>query len=128
MHQLTKDPSQILHPAHDTPSSPQRTMSPPELTRYLDYSSEMLSLTAKVAAFYAQGSIDTQVVDAVNDLERLTTNLSQKIWQKITIVQTSPVTTAMAPSPTSPVAGGHGGDALSAAPPAPLAKVLMAKS
>ncbi len=29
------------------------------------------------------------VVDAVNDLERLTTNLSQKIWQKITLISES---------------------------------------
>ena len=28
------------------------------------------------------------VVDAVGDIERLTTNLSQKIWQKITLVET----------------------------------------
>jgi len=88
MHQLTKDPSQLLHPAPPTASSPARTMSASELTRYLDYCSEMLSLTAKVAALYAQSSTDTEVIEAVNDLERLTANLSQKIWQKITLVQT----------------------------------------
>jgi hypothetical protein len=27
------------------------------------------------------------VIDAINELERLTTNLSQKIWQKINIVE-----------------------------------------
>ena len=32
------------------PSSPKRLLSPFELTRYLDYCSEMLSLAAKVAA------------------------------------------------------------------------------
>ena len=50
MHQLTKDPSPLMAGANDTAVSPKRTMSGFELTRYLDYCSEMLSLTAKVAA------------------------------------------------------------------------------
>ena len=62
-------------------------MTPFELTRYLDYCSEMLSLTAKLAALYAQSSSDAVVIDAVSDLTTLTTNLSSKIWQKITLVQ-----------------------------------------
>ena len=40
-------------------------MTPFELTRYLDYCSEMLSLTAKIAALYAQSSSDAVVIDAV---------------------------------------------------------------
>ena len=87
MHQLTKDPSPLMTGASNTAASPKRSMSGFELTRYLDYCSEMLSLTAKVAALYAQSSTDPAVIEAVNDLERLTTNLSQKIWQKITIVE-----------------------------------------
>ena len=35
-----------------------------------------------------QISNDPAVIDAVGDIERLTTNLSQKIWQKITLVET----------------------------------------
>ena len=104
MHQLTKDPSTAV----PTPSSPRRWLSPPDLVRYLDYCSEMLSLTAKVAALYGQHSSDGTVLDAVTDIERLTTNLSSKIWQKITIVQSMvaatpttsvPVTVARAPAP-----------------------------
>jgi len=57
-----------------------------ELTRYLNYCSEMLSLTNKLAAVYAQHLPDSVVIDAVNDIETLTTNLSGKIWQKITII------------------------------------------
>ena len=87
MHQLTKDPSGVLHPGADTASSPKRITSGPELVRYLDYCSEMLSLASKVAALYAQSATDPQVIDAVNELERLTTSLSQKIWQKINIVE-----------------------------------------
>ena len=106
MHQLTKDPGTNPTVTPPTPSSPERRLSPPELIRYLDYCSEMLSLTAKVAALYAQHSADATVIEAVNDLERLTTNLSSKIWQKITIVQamlTAPPATAMpVTAPTDP--------------------------
>ena len=83
IHQLTKDPEQILSKMEDTVSSPKRTMSSFELRRYLDYCSEMLSLVGKVAAFYAQGFQDPVVLSSVNDVENLTTGLSRKIWQKI---------------------------------------------
>jgi hypothetical protein len=86
MHQLTKDPASVLGGGAPTPSSPKRTMSRFELIRYLDYCSEMLSLTNKLAALYPQNLPDPVVIDAVNDIEQLTTNLSSKIWQKITIL------------------------------------------
>ena len=54
-----------------------------ELFRYLDYCSEMLSLTGKVAGLYAQSSRDAVVLSSVNELETLATGLSRKIWQKI---------------------------------------------
>ena len=86
MHQLTKDPTTLL--AKDrTASSPADAMSPFELVRYLDYCSEMLSLVAKVAALYAQDMRDPVVIETVSDLESMTTNLSRKIWQKISIVE-----------------------------------------
>lgn len=87
MHQLTKDPGGVLHPGGNTASSPKRITNASDLVRYLDYCSEMLSLSSKVAALYAQSATDPQVIDAVNELERLTTNLSQKIWQKINIIE-----------------------------------------
>jgi len=87
MHQLTKDPSALGGEASATESSPKRTFTPFQLTRYLDYCSEMLSLTAKLAALYAQSSKDAVVVDAASDIGQITTNLSSKIWQKITLVQ-----------------------------------------
>jgi len=88
MHQLTKDPSTILGGGAPTASSPKRTMSRFELTRYLNYCSEMLSLTSKLVALYAQHLPDPVIIDAVNDIEELTTNLCNKIWQKITILDT----------------------------------------
>lgn len=86
MHQLTKDPSVLLGGAKPTASSPKRTMSRVELERYLDYCSEMLSLTGKLAALYTQSVQDQVVVDMANELEELSTNLSRKIWQKIMIL------------------------------------------
>lgn len=86
MHQLTKDPERALGIGQDTASSPKRQMTPIALARYLDYCSEMLSLAGKIAAVYAQDLDDPVVVDAVNDIEDLTTGLSRKIWQKISIL------------------------------------------
>lgn len=86
MHQLTKDPGRLLRNVILTDSSPRDTMSAYELMRYLDYCSEMLSLTGKLAALYAQNFRDAVVLSAVNELENLTTGLSRKIWQKIMIL------------------------------------------
>ena len=86
LHQLTKDPERALHAGPDTASSPDRPLSPFLLTRYLDYCTEVLSLIGKVAALYAQSFPDPQAVDAVDDIEDLTTGLSRKIWQKIMIL------------------------------------------
>lgn len=85
MHQLTKDPSMLGHIR--TRSSPDRVLTPFQLIRYLDYCSEMLSLTAKCAALYAQKLSDPVVIDTVGAIELLTSDLSNKIWQKITIVE-----------------------------------------
>ena len=86
MHQLTKDPETVSGDAPRTESSPKRTMTPFELGRYLDYSSEMLSVLGKIAAIYAQRIDDPVVLEAIDGAEDLTTGLSRKIWQKIAIL------------------------------------------
>lgn len=86
MHQLTKDPERLRARGQDTPSSPKRTLRAPELVRYLDYCSEMLSLIGKLAALYVQKFDDPVALAAVNEVEELTTSLSRKIWQKIMIL------------------------------------------
>jgi len=90
MHQLTKDPDRFRPGVVLTASSPVRGMTQFELSRYLDYCSEMLSLIGKIAALYAQDSDDPSVLAAVNEIESLTTGLSRKIWQKLMIVYSSP--------------------------------------
>lgn len=86
MHQLTKDPEMVLHRGRDTEIVERPQMSPFELSRYLDYCSEALSLTGKVAALYIQKFDDSVALSAVNEIEGLTTGLSRKIWQKMMIV------------------------------------------
>lgn len=89
MHQLTKDPNVLLGEIAPTASSPKRTMNKVELQRYLDYCSEMLSLSGKLAALFNQSVQDQVVIETVNELEALSTNLTRKIWQKIIILDRS---------------------------------------
>ncbi|MBT3482865.1 MAG: hypothetical protein HN457_15690 [Opitutales bacterium] len=90
MHQLTKDPNAILNSVSIiTPSSPSREMTSFELNRYLDYCSELLSLTGKIAALYIQESRDSVILSAVTDIENLTNDLNRQIWQKLIILQAS---------------------------------------
>ena len=106
MHQLTKDPERVVwkNAGRDTKSSPKRTMSPFELSRYLDYCSEMLALAGKIAALYVENFPDSQAVAAVNDLEDLTTGLGRKIWQKIMILHGAPEAGEKSPPATGEAA------------------------
>jgi hypothetical protein len=92
MHQLTKDPSKFVVRAN-TPSSPPLLLNEFQMTRYLDYCSEMLSLTSKVAVLFGQSLDDRAVAEVVSDIERVSSGLSQKIWQKITLLQELSTTT-----------------------------------
>ncbi len=106
MHQLTKDPERLLSAQSDTASSPARTMSAPELGRYLDYCSEMLSLTSKVAALYVQHFNDPVVLTAVNEIETLATGISGKVWQKITLL--GGMAAGQVTAPPAPAEAGDG--------------------
>jgi hypothetical protein len=86
MHQLTKDPEWVMARGQETGVLPPRQMTRFELSRYLDYCSEMLSITGKIAALYIQTFDDDVALSAVNEVEDLTTGLSRKIWQKLMIL------------------------------------------
>ncbi len=86
MHQLTKDPERVASRDRSTASSPRRELTSFELSRYLDYCSELLSLISKIAALYAQNLDDPVVLAAVDEVETLTTGLARNIWQKIVII------------------------------------------
>jgi hypothetical protein len=92
MHQLTKDPVVLTVGYQATPQSPARDLDAVGLSRYLDYASEMLAITGKLAALYAQSVPDEGVAQAVNDIETLGSNLSRKIWQKIMMVEAQQTT------------------------------------
>ena len=89
MHQLTKDPEHLLYPGRETASSPTPGLTRFELGRYLDYCTELLSLSSKLAALHVQYVNDPVVLGAVNDIETLASHLSSKIWQKIVILDTA---------------------------------------
>ena len=88
-HQLTKDPDAFSQGSQATAHSPERVFTPFQLSRYLDYCSEMLALTSKVAFLYVQKFNDPVAESAVNDLENLTLGLSSKIWQKIHMLRST---------------------------------------
>ncbi len=105
MHQLTKDPEPLLLGGPPTPSSPERTLTPFELGRYLDYSSEMLSIISKTAAIYVQEFPDAVALDAVDEITSLTNGLTRNIWQKIMLLdrmQAALETSGEKNSPTTP--------------------------
>ena len=89
MHQLTKDPHRIMAKRLFTGEgmSPKLNMTPFQLRRYLDYCSEMLALTGKIAAVYVQQFDDAVAIGSASELETLTSGLSNKIWQKILILE-----------------------------------------
>src|SRR6266513_5570148 len=64
MHQLTKDPEVILSGGPATKSSPKRTMTTFEMSRYLDYFSEM-------GDFNRDGKLDLVVLNASTNVSLL---------------------------------------------------------
>lgn len=86
MHQLTKDPERLSVSPSEAAAAAMRVTTGPDLARYLDYCSELLSLTSKLAALLVQNFDDPAVLSGVNEIEALTTGLSGKIWQKISLL------------------------------------------
>lgn len=87
MKQLTKDPDAAAGFGRPTAHSPERTLDAFSLGRYLDYCTEMLSLTGKLGYLYVENFHDTEVSKAATELEDLCNALSRKIWQKIIILR-----------------------------------------
>jgi hypothetical protein len=87
MHQLAKDPAGRRLPEPEITESPKGAMSPPSLGRYLDYCTDLLSLTGKLSALLVQRYADDVVLGEVNEVEALTSALSSRIWQKIQLLE-----------------------------------------
>lgn len=88
MHQLTKDPEWVLDRGTESAVLPARSMTAFQLSRYLDYCTEMLAITGKIAALYIQRFDDSVALQAVNEVESVTSGLSAKIGQKLMILYT----------------------------------------
>ena len=86
MHQLTKDPQLTMESSQRTTNSPKRDFTPFQLQRYLDYCGEFLSLIGKVAALYSQSLPDEVVIHSSSEIENLCSNMGNKIWQKLSIL------------------------------------------
>ena len=90
MHQRTKDPKDLLTGSGGAEGEALERggelMGRDDLAHYLDYCSEVLSLTSKLAALHLEGFDDHVVIGAVNEIENLASGLSRKIWQKIMIL------------------------------------------
>jgi hypothetical protein len=78
MHQLSKDPEcgAEADPAYNREG----------LGHYLNYCSEMLAILSKIGQLYVEDFPDGTTLAAVDQLEHLTSGLSQKIWQKVMIL------------------------------------------
>jgi hypothetical protein len=85
-HQIDKDPTAFASGMPRRGALLKVPLEPAELLRYLDYCSEMLSLIRRLAALYGQESGDSAITKQVDDIADLTASLSNKIWQKITIL------------------------------------------
>lgn len=87
MHQLTKDPERLRPGFTSTSETVDVHLSTAQaMENYLDYCSEMLSLIGKIAALCAEESQDSVILDTVSTIETLTTGMSRKIWQKISLL------------------------------------------
>jgi hypothetical protein len=87
IHQVAKDPESLFPQGSAVAELPdQTTKTVADLSRYLHYCNELLAITSKIAALYVQEFPDAPTVSAVDQVESLCLGLSQKIWQKIMIL------------------------------------------
>jgi len=85
MHQLAKDPECInVNGNVVLESGEQMTME--SVALYLNYCTELLALISKIGQLYVQDFLDGTALAAVDQFENLATGLSQKIWQKLMIL------------------------------------------
>lgn len=91
MHQLTKDPDRLSKGFRRTSQTLDVGINDVhQLWAYLDYCSELLSLVGKAAALFADRTDDNTVLATIEGIENLTTGMSRKIWQKISLIRDIP--------------------------------------
>jgi hypothetical protein len=101
MHQLTKDSALLGRP--DGPQMPSGAlMTATDISAYLHYCTALLLLLSKIGHLYVQDFADAPALAAVDQFEGLTTGLTQKIWQKLMILDRVQACDVPGPEP-SPV-------------------------
>jgi hypothetical protein len=103
MHQLAKDPDRLGDPTNPIEVGG-RKADAEDLGRYLHFCTELLAIVSKIGQLYVQDFPDTTAVNAVDQFESLATGLSNKIWQKIMILDQIRSGTGTKPTtgPTAP--------------------------
>ena len=86
MHQLKKSPEHYTEDSRGAAKPPEPEYSLDEVKFYLDYCSELLAIVSKLAMLYIEDQSDPVVLDSADQIENLTTSLSRKIWQKLSIL------------------------------------------
>lgn len=84
MYQLTKAPDQIGQ--RSGPRVGDKLMKPKDMDHYLNFCIELLAVISKIGHLYVQGFPDKVAVEAVDRFEELAASLSNKIWQKLMII------------------------------------------
>lgn len=90
MHQLSKDPVMDVAALDDgtrLSDRPRAIRQAQDLWFYLSFSTDLLSVIGKLAACFAHSQTDRTVLDTVNEIETISTALSRKIWQKMSLVK-----------------------------------------
>ena len=105
MHQLSKDPVIDLGTLDEGSRKSQRPKAiqqTQDLWCYLSFSTDLLAVIGKLAACFAQSQSDRIVLDTVNEIETVSTALSRKIWQKMSLVKPPQSTLGSAGPPVDP--------------------------
>jgi hypothetical protein len=87
MHQVAKDPERIHRGPNPNDAAKYTTKTLFDLNRYLNYCNELLAIVSKIAALYVQEYPDAATVSAVDQVEDLCAGLSQRIWQKVMVLE-----------------------------------------
>jgi hypothetical protein len=106
MHQLTKDPDRLGDPNAPVEVAG-RPLNAEGLGRYLHYCTELLAVISKISQLYIQEFPDAVAVATVDNFEELATGLSNKIWQKLMILDriradVTPLPLSDSPPPQTP--------------------------
>lgn len=86
MHQLSKDPGEHGTNLPLDKEDTRTVRNDNELCNYLHFCADLLAVTGKLAAIYAQNINDRVVLDAVNEIETLASNLQIKLWHKLSML------------------------------------------